>query len=96
MIDKGEIVLQPLCTDDEQYKIIRKKLKKDLERKRYVHTKGVAASAVCLAMAYGYDMKKAYLAALSTQEEAGRGEACFASSVSSSASSSGTFPISFI
>ena len=56
--------MQPLCTDDEQYKIIRKKLKKDLERKRYVHTKGVAASAVCLAMAYGYDMKKAYLAGL--------------------------------
>lgn len=56
--------MQPLCTDDEQYKIIRKKLKKDLERKRYVHTKGVADSAVCLAMAYGYDMKKAYLAGL--------------------------------
>ena len=56
--------MQPLCTDDEQYKIIRKKLKKDLERKRYVHTKGVAATAVCLAMAYGYDMKKAYLAGL--------------------------------
>lgn len=56
--------MQPLCTDDEQYKIIRKKLKKDLERKRYVHTKGVATTAVCLAMAYGYDMKKAYLAGL--------------------------------
>lgn len=56
--------MQPLCTDDEQYKIIRKKLKKDLERKRYVHTKGVAATAVCLTMAYGYDMKKAYLAGL--------------------------------
>lgn len=56
--------MEAFCTDDEQYKEIRKKLKKELDRKRYVHTKGVAATAVCLAMSHHYNIKNAYLAGL--------------------------------
>ena len=40
---------------------IRKKLKKEQDKDRYEHTKGVMYTAGCLAMAYGYDMQKAML-----------------------------------
>ena len=43
---------------------IRKKLKKNLDKERYEHTKGVMYTAGCLAMAYGYDVDKAMLAGL--------------------------------
>lgn len=43
---------------------IRKKLKKDLDKERYEHTKGVMYTAGCLAMAYEYPMEKAMLAGL--------------------------------
>ncbi|MCR5743643.1 MAG: bis(5'-nucleosyl)-tetraphosphatase (symmetrical) YqeK [Lachnospiraceae bacterium] len=43
---------------------IKKKLKKDLDKARYKHTKGVANTAVSLAMRYEYDLDKAYVAGL--------------------------------
>lgn len=43
---------------------IDKYLKKSLEKKRYTHTLGVANTAACLAMRYGADVNKAYLAGL--------------------------------
>lgn len=43
---------------------IRKKLKKNLDKARYEHTKGVMYTAGCLAMSYGYDYEKAMLAGL--------------------------------
>ncbi len=43
---------------------IRKKLKKELDKERYEHTKGVMYTAGCLAMAYEYSMEKAMLAGL--------------------------------
>lgn len=43
---------------------IDKALQKSLEKKRYTHTLGVANTAACLAMRYGYDVNKAYLAGL--------------------------------
>lgn len=43
---------------------IRKKLKKELDKARYEHTKGVMYTAGSLAMAYGYDYHKAMLAGL--------------------------------
>lgn len=43
---------------------IRKKLKKELDKERYEHTKGVMYTAACLAMAYEYDVSKAMLAGL--------------------------------
>ena len=43
---------------------IRKKLKKELDKDRYDHTKGVMYTAGCLAMAYEYPMEKAMLAGL--------------------------------
>ena len=43
---------------------IRKKLKKDLDKARYEHTKGVMYTAGCLAMAHGYPVDKAMLAGL--------------------------------
>ena len=43
---------------------IRKKLKKNLDKERYEHTKGVMYTAGCLAMAHGYDYEKAMLAGL--------------------------------
>ena len=45
-------------------KDIRKKLKKELDKDRYEHTKGVMYTAGCLAMAYHYDVDKAMLAGL--------------------------------
>ena len=41
-----------------------KKLKKDLDKYRYEHTKGVMYTAGCLAMANNYDVEKAMLAGL--------------------------------
>ena len=43
---------------------IRKKLKKDLDKDRYEHTKGVMYTAGCLAMAHEYSIEKAMLAGL--------------------------------
>lgn len=48
-------------TSFEQYE---KRLKELLPLKRYKHTEGVAYTAANLAMAYDYDMTKAYLAGL--------------------------------
>lgn len=45
-------------------KKIKKLLEKNLEEKRYEHTIGVADTAACLAMRYGYDVDKAYVAGL--------------------------------
>lgn len=42
----------------------RKKLKRHIEKDRYRHTLGVMYTAASLAMAYGYDMKKAMTAGL--------------------------------
>lgn len=43
---------------------IRKKLKKELDKDRYEHTKGVMYTAGCLAMAHEYSIEKAMLAGL--------------------------------
>lgn len=43
---------------------IQKELSKELDAKRYEHTLGVAYTASCMAMRYGYDLKKAYIAGL--------------------------------
>ncbi|MGN0132921.1 MAG: bis(5'-nucleosyl)-tetraphosphatase (symmetrical) YqeK [Lachnospiraceae bacterium] len=51
-------------TEDEYLKSIEKKLSKELDKKRYVHTLGVAYTAVSLAMAHGDDLYDAYLAGL--------------------------------
>lgn len=45
-------------------KAIKKELMKQLDEKRYEHTIGVADTAACLAMRYGIDMQKAYVAGL--------------------------------
>ncbi len=49
---------------DGQLHSIEKELKKELDKSRYEHTIGVMYTAGCLAMRYGYDMKKAMLAGL--------------------------------
>lgn len=43
---------------------IRKKVKKNLDKERYEHTKGVMYTAGCLAMAYEYPIDKAMIAGL--------------------------------
>lgn len=43
---------------------IRKRLKKELDKARYEHTKGVMYTAGCLAMAYEYPIEQAMLAGL--------------------------------
>ena len=43
---------------------IRKKIKKEMDKERYEHTKGVMYTAGCLAMAYEYPVEKAMLAGL--------------------------------
>ena len=43
---------------------IRKKVKKNLDKERYEHTKGVMYTAGCLAMAYEYPIEKAMIAGL--------------------------------
>lgn len=47
-----------------EFQEIRKKVKKDLDKERYEHTKGVMYTAACLAMAYEADIDKAMLAGL--------------------------------
>lgn len=47
-----------------EYEDILNKLEERLDHKRYVHTLGVAYTAASLAMRYGYDCDKAYLAGL--------------------------------
>ena len=46
------------------FSIIKKKLKKELDKERYEHTKGVMYTACCLAMANEYNIDKAMLAGL--------------------------------
>ncbi len=46
----------------EQLKTIKKKVKKALDKDRWEHTKGVAYTACCLAMAYAADTDQAMLA----------------------------------
>lgn len=43
---------------------IRKQVKKELNKSRYEHTKGVMYTAGCLAMAHGYSIERAMLAGL--------------------------------
>lgn len=47
-----------------EFKEIKKKLKKELDKERYAHTKGVMYTAGCLAMAHEYSIEKAMLAGL--------------------------------
>jgi len=47
-----------------EVKNIKKELKDMLDKSRYEHTIGVSDTAACLAMAYGIDVNKAYLAGL--------------------------------
>ena len=49
---------------DENYENCRKLLKDSIGSKRYMHSIGVSNTAACLAMRYGSDVKKAYLAGL--------------------------------
>lgn len=46
------------------YKTIKKAMSKQLDAKRYAHTIGVAYTSASLAMRYGADIEKAYLAGL--------------------------------
>lgn len=46
------------------YTKIEKELKKELDSDRYTHTMGVAYTAACLAMRYGENQERAYLAGL--------------------------------
>lgn len=48
----------------EEILIIKKKLKKELDKERYQHTLGVMYTAGCLAMRYDNDMDQAMLAGL--------------------------------
>ena len=50
--------------DKSEIKDIKKELEHDLDSKRYEHTLGVAYTAACLAMRYGYDMEKSYITGL--------------------------------
>lgn len=50
--------------NDNKIKDIKKKLQKELESKRYEHTIGVADMAFSLALTYGCDAEKAYIAGL--------------------------------
>ena len=49
---------------DEQFDRCRKALKEEISRKRFIHSLGVSDTAACLAMRYGYDIRKAALAGL--------------------------------
>lgn len=51
-------------TEDDTLKDIEKKLSKELDKKRFAHTMGVAYTAANLAMAHAYDIYDAYLAGL--------------------------------
>lgn len=48
----------------DKYHPIRKVLKKRMDKERYWHTIGVAYTAACMAMRYGEDFERAYLAGL--------------------------------
>ena len=48
----------------EETRIIKKKVKKVLDKDRYQHTLGVAYTAASLAMRYGIDIERAYLAGI--------------------------------
>lgn len=48
----------------KEFDVIQKKLKNALDEPRYEHTLGVMYTAGCMAMAHGYDIKKAMLAGL--------------------------------
>lgn len=50
--------------NEEQIHKIRKKLKGQLSRHRFLHTEGVAYTAVCLAMCHRADLEQAMLAGL--------------------------------
>lgn len=56
--------MQNFSTEDEGFKTIEKKLSKELDKKRFTHTIGVAYTAVSLAMAHQEDLYDAYLAGL--------------------------------
>ncbi len=56
--------MRELYTGDEYLNKIEKKLQKELDKKRFVHTIGVAYTAVNLAMAHGENLYNAYLAGL--------------------------------
>lgn len=56
--------MNTLNTDSDELKKIEKKLSKELDKKRFAHTLGVAYTAVSLAMAHGENLYKAYLAGL--------------------------------
>lgn len=49
---------------DEHYEKCRKLLKESISTKRYIHSIGVSNTSACLAMRYGCDVNKAYLAGL--------------------------------
>ncbi len=49
---------------DEQFDKCRRKLSENISKKRYLHSIGVSDTAACLAMKYGYDVRKAALAGL--------------------------------
>lgn len=51
-------------SDTIDFQEIKKKLKKALDKSRYIHTKGVMYTAGCLAMAHEYPLEKAMLAGL--------------------------------
>jgi predicted HD superfamily hydrolase involved in NAD metabolism len=48
----------------EQFRSVRKKVKKALDKERWEHTKGVVYTAAALAMAHGEDIDKAMMAGL--------------------------------
>ena len=48
----------------EEYFKLQEKIHKEMDDKRFIHTLGVAYTASALAMAYGEDFKRAYLAGL--------------------------------
>lgn len=48
----------------KEFEVIQEKLKNALDEPRYEHTLGVMYTAGCMAMAHGYDIKKAMLAGL--------------------------------
>lgn len=48
----------------EEYNDLQEMIHKEMDDKRFVHTMGVAYTASAMAMAYGEDLKKAYLAGL--------------------------------
>ena len=52
--------------DNSYIEDLRKQVKKALkeDKMRYRHTLGVADTSACLAMRYGVDMQKAYIAGL--------------------------------